>query len=76
VKCEGIRYCSGAAQTNPCDRNAQCISKHSGRSFECSVSKYEFLSQVFSAFSTVDSNVHIYWATMPFHSLASFDYDY
>ncbi|CAB3985902.1 cartilage oligomeric matrix -like isoform X1 [Paramuricea clavata] len=36
VKCKGVRYCSGAAETNPCDKNAMCISKHHGRSFECS----------------------------------------
>ncbi len=45
VKCKGIRYCSGDAETNPCDNNAQCISKHFGRSFECVVSRnyYVFL---------------------------------
>ena len=44
VECKGVRYCSGDAETNPCDRNAQCFSKHAGRSFECSVSgNCEFL---------------------------------
>ncbi|XP_028411214.1 cartilage oligomeric matrix protein-like [Dendronephthya gigantea] len=36
VNCERKIYCSGAAETNPCDKNALCISKHHGRSFECS----------------------------------------
>ncbi|XP_046865052.1 cartilage oligomeric matrix protein-like isoform X2 [Xenia sp. Carnegie-2017] len=36
VKCNGIRYCSGNVGSNPCNKNAYCISKYQGRSFECS----------------------------------------
>lgn len=52
VECKGIRYCSeDQEETNPCDKNAQCISKHFGRSYECAVRR-NLISSVMFSFSS------------------------